>query len=188
MIASSREFIKSAAASGAYASLARHFALAAVTASLCVGTAFGDGVPDALVLPSDAHLKYQGREIMALISWGPNTYTGQEWGFGNVPTTVVTPSRLDPAQWVVAMKAAEIKSAVLVAKHHDGFCLWPSKDNVGYSMSAVPAPNTGRHRARDVRRMPPGGTRVRRLPLAVGPASGIVCQAGICRLLLRAVG
>ena len=124
--------------------------LAAATASLCVGTAFGDGVPDASVLPSEAHLAYQEREIMALIHWGPNTYTGQEWGFGNVPTTVVTPSRLDPAQWVAAMKAAEIKSAVLVAKHHDGFCLWPSKDNVGYSMSAVPAPNTGRDIVREM--------------------------------------
>lgn len=107
-------------------------------------------MPDASVLPSDAHLKYQDREIMALISWGPNTYTGQEWGFGNVPTTVVTPSRLDPAQWVAAMKAAEIKSAVLVAKHHDGFCLWPSKDNAGYSMSAVPAPSAGRDIVREM--------------------------------------
>ena len=120
-------------------------------AALCACAATGSaGTPNASVLPSEAHLAYQEREIMALISWGPNTYTGQEWGFGNVPPTVVTPSRLDPAQWVAVMKAAEIKSAVLVAKHHDGFCLWPSKDNVGYSMSAVPAPNTGRDIVREM--------------------------------------
>ena len=122
-----------------------------VAGALCAYAATGSaGTPNASVLPSEAHLAYQEREIMALISWGPNTYTGQEWGFGNVPPTVVTPSRLDPAQWVAVMKAAEIKSAVLVAKHHDGFCLWPSKDNVGYSMSAVPAPNTGRDIVREM--------------------------------------
>ena len=123
----------------------------ALSAALCLFVGTGNaGTPDASVIPSDAHLKYQDREIMALIHWGPNTYTGQEWGFGNVPPSVVVPSRLDPVQWVAAMKAAEIKSAVLVTKHHDGFCLWPSKDNPGYSMSAVPAPNTGRDIVREM--------------------------------------
>ncbi|MBR4172498.1 MAG: alpha-L-fucosidase [Kiritimatiellae bacterium] len=102
------------------------------------------------VLPSEAHLRYQAREIMALVHWGLNPYTGQEWGFGNVPVSKMTAAKLDPAQWVRAMKAAEIKSIVLVAKHHDGFCLWPSKHNQDYSMAAVPAPNTGRDLVREM--------------------------------------
>ncbi|MBQ7189971.1 MAG: alpha-L-fucosidase [Kiritimatiellae bacterium] len=107
----------------------------------------GDGLD---VLPSEAHLRYQAREIMALVHWGLNPYTGQEWGFGNVPVAKMTAAKLDPAQWVRAMKAAEIKSVVLVAKHHDGFCLWPSKHNQEYSMAAVPAPNTGRDLVREM--------------------------------------
>ena len=108
------------------------------------------GTPDATLRPSPAHLAYQGREIMALIHWGLNPYTGHEWGFGNVPPAKMTAGKLDPAQWVRAIKAAEVKSIVFVAKHHDGFCLWPSKYNKDYSMAAVPPPNTGRDLVREM--------------------------------------
>jgi len=121
----------------------------AAVAWRCCAAPDAKGTPDASVLPSEAHLKYHDCEIMAMVHWGLNTFTGQEWGFGNVPPSKLTPKRLDPEQWVVAMKAAEIKKVVLVAKHHDGFCLWPSKDNRDYSMSAVPAPNTGRDIVRE---------------------------------------
>ena len=102
------------------------------------------------IRPSPAHLQYQDREIMALVCWGLNPYTGQEWGFGNVPVAKMTATKLDPVQWARAMRAAEISSVVLVAKHHDGFCLWPSKHNQDYSMAAVPAPNTGRDLVREL--------------------------------------
>ena len=97
------------------------------------------------VLPTEAHMAYQEREILGLVCWGPNAFTDQEWGFGNVPASRVAPDALDPEQWVVAMKAGEIKSVVLVAKHHDGFCLWPSKlcpDN--YSTATAAATAKGR--------------------------------------------
>ncbi len=100
--------------------------------------------------PGPGHLEYQRREIMALIHWGPNVYTGQEWGYGNASPSLITAKKLDPNQWVQAMKAAEIKSVVFVAKHHDGFCLWPSKYNKTYSMAAVPAPNTNRDLIREM--------------------------------------
>ena len=109
-----------------------------------------NGEPYASVRPTKAHLEYQAREIMALVSWGLNPYTGQEWGFGNVPPSKITAKRLDPAQWAEAMKTAEIKSVVLVAKHHDGFCLWPATNNLEYSMAVVPAPNTGRDLVREL--------------------------------------
>ena len=100
--------------------------IASMVCAACAATvavADRSGTPDATVKPSEAHLQYQGREIMALVHWGLNPYTNQEWGFGNAPVSKLTPAKLDPAQWVRAMKAAEIKSVVLVAKHHDGFCL-----------------------------------------------------------------
>jgi len=125
----------------------------AFCAAAVFGTAFAgadDTAALAAVRPSEAHLKYQDREIIALVCWGLNPYTGQEWGFGNVPPSKITAKRLDPAQWADAMKAAEISCVVLVAKHHDGFCLWPSPLNKDYSMSAVPAPNTGRDLVREL--------------------------------------
>jgi alpha-L-fucosidase len=119
--------------------------LTSVVTALCPLSAKDCGVEcNSNVLPSEAHLRFQSREIMALVCFGLNTYTGQEWGFGNVPVSVMKAKNLNPGQWVDVMKSAEIKSVVLVAKHHDGFCLWPSKDNLSYSMAAVPAPNTGR--------------------------------------------
>ena len=124
--------------------------MAYMVCTATVAVADRSGTPDATIKPSEAHLAYQGREIMALVHWGLNPYTNNEWGFGNAPVSKLTPAKLDPAQWVRAMKAAEIKSVVLVAKHHDGFCLWPSRHNKEYSMAAVPAPNTGRNIVREV--------------------------------------
>ena len=127
--------------------------IASMVCAACAGTmavADRSGTPDASIRPSEAHLQYQDREIMALVHWGLNPYIGQEWGFGNTPVSKLTPAKLDPSQWVRAMKAAEIKSVVLVAKHHDGFCLWPSRLNKDYSMAAAPAPNTGRDIVREM--------------------------------------
>ena len=119
-------------------------------AALVSTAADKSGIPDATVLPNEAHLVYQEREIIALVCWGLNPYTGQEWGFGNVPVSKITAQKLDPAQWAHAMRAAEISCVVLVAKHHAGFCLWPSKYNQDYSMAAVPPPNTGRDLVREL--------------------------------------
>ncbi len=95
------------------------------------------------VKPTQAHLSYHNLEMIGLIHWGPNSFTDQDWGFGNTPPSVVTPDKLNPEQWVTAMKAGGLKGVILVCKHHDGFCLWPSKYNQTYSMAAVPAPNKG---------------------------------------------
>ena len=139
----------------------KRFAMAAVAVSLAGGPQFvaaadaQERVPPVLpylaaVRPSPAHLAYHAREIIALVCWGLNTYTGQEWGFGNVPPAKIMAQQLDPAQWAEVLKAAEISCVVLVAKHHDGFCLWPSPLNKDYSMSAVPAPNAGRDLVREL--------------------------------------
>ncbi len=89
------------------------------------------------IVPSPGQLKWQEMEIISLFHYGPNTYIGQEWGYGDTPAKVFNPDKLDTDQWVEVCKAAGIKGVILVAKHHDGFCLWPSK-YTEYSVKSSP--------------------------------------------------
>ncbi len=80
-------------------------------------------------VPSPQQVEWQKMEMNFLVCFGPNTFTGMEWGLGTESEDIFNPSDLDCEQWVSIAKAAGFKGLIIVAKHHDGFCLWPNPES-----------------------------------------------------------
>ena len=78
-------------------------------------------------VPSENQLRWQDMEMYAFIHYSLNTYTDQEWGFGNEDPKLFNPSDLDCRQWARVCKQAGMRGIIFTAKHHCGFCMWPSK-------------------------------------------------------------
>jgi len=78
-------------------------------------------------LPTNAQLKWHKNNYYFFMHFGPNTFTGKEWGDGKEKTEVFNPSQLNTDQWCKVAKESGAKGIIITAKHHDGFCLWPSK-------------------------------------------------------------
>ena len=78
-------------------------------------------------VPSPAQLEWQKMEYNMFVHFGPNTFSGLEWGQGTEAEDLFNPTDLDCRQWAATAKAAGMKGIIITAKHHDGFCLWPSE-------------------------------------------------------------
>ncbi len=91
----------------------------------------------ARVAPSERQLRWQALEFQAFVHFGMNTFTDREWGEGTEDPKLFAPTDLDAGQWVEAVKAAGIRGLIVTAKHHDGFCLWPSRFTA-HSVKASP--------------------------------------------------
>jgi alpha-L-fucosidase len=77
-------------------------------------------------LPTAAQLAWQRDELAMFLHFGVNTFTDREWGDGKESPSIFDPARLDARQWARTAKDAGFRALILTAKHHDGFCLWPT--------------------------------------------------------------
>ena len=91
-------------------------------------------------VPTENQLRWQDMEMYAFIHYSLNTYTDEEWGFGNEELKLFNPSSLDCRQWARVCKQAGMRGIIFTAKHHCGFCMWPSA-YTEYSVKNTPWKN-----------------------------------------------
>ena len=80
----------------------------------------------ASIVPSERQINWQEMEFYGFFHFGMNTFTNSEWGNGNEDPELFNPEKLDCRQWAKVCQLSGMKGLILTAKHHDGFCLWPS--------------------------------------------------------------
>ena len=105
-----------------------------LTPALAVAQAL---TPRSRLAPSRAQLEWQRDELAMFLHLGVNTFTDREWGDGKESPAIFNPPALDARQWARTARAAGFRALILTAKHHDGFCLWPTKTTT-HSVAASP--------------------------------------------------
>ena len=103
--------------------------LASLAGSLLAGRLFDGAFSTRMARPrpSSAQLEWQRDELAMFLHFGVNTFTDREWGDGREDPAIFAPPQLDARQWARSARAAGFRAVILTAKHHDGFCLWPTK-------------------------------------------------------------
>jgi alpha-L-fucosidase len=89
------------------------------------------------IKPAPQQTQWQDMEFGVILHFGTNTFLDREWGDGTASPKVFNPKQFDPEQWMTAIQASGARYVVMVAKHHDGFCLWPT-DQTDYSIKQSP--------------------------------------------------
>src|SRR6185436_10595900 len=103
-----------------------------------LGPPFNPPRPEAVApIPSAAQVAWQTQEMAAFLHFGMNTFTNKEQGDGSESPTLFNPTAFDARQWMTSLRNGGFREALLTAKHHDGFCLWPTKCTT-YSVAASP--------------------------------------------------
>ena len=119
-------------------SLPPRFSSIALSLGIMFASANAQSFPD--LKPSPQQVEWQDLEMGAIIHFGPNTFLDQEWGDGTADAKLFNPTQFDPEQWMQALRSAGFKYVIFVAKHHDGFCLWPTAQT-DYSVKSSPWEN-----------------------------------------------
>jgi len=92
------------------------------------------------IKPAPQQTQWQDLEFGVILHFGTNTFLNREWGDGTASPKIFNPAQFDPEQWMTAIQASGARYVVMVAKHHDGFCLWPT-DQTDYSIKQSPWKN-----------------------------------------------
>src|SRR5678815_3925359 len=110
------------------AQLRTHLGLGTVTCILVAATAIAQPAPAPVgPVPNARQIEWYHREMIAFFHFGMNTFTEVNEGYGTASPHLFNPTALNCNQWMSVLKGAGISTAILVAKHADGFCNWPTK-------------------------------------------------------------